>query len=157
VREIYDNYEEKNEKLYALKLQLINGLEQMDGVTVNAVFANEDKVTNEEKVSTEDKLSQEEAIARTAPHVVSASFAGIRAEVLLHALEEKGVYVSSGSACSSNHPALSGTLIAIGVKRELLDSTLRFSFSVNTTIKQVDYAIEAMRELVPQLRKFSRK
>ena len=45
-----------------------------------------------------------------APHIVSAGFEGIRAEVLLHALEERGIYVSSGSACSSNHPGVSGTL-----------------------------------------------
>ncbi len=46
----------------------------------------------------------------SAPQIVSASFYGVRSEVLLHALEEKGIYVSSGSACSSNHPAVSGTL-----------------------------------------------
>ena len=64
---------------------------------------------------------------------MSVSFAGVRSEVLLHALAEKGVYVSSGSACSSNHPAISGTLSAIGVAKELLDSTLRFSFSAATS------------------------
>ena len=55
-------------------------------------------------------------IKDTAPHIVSASFYGIKSEVLLHALASKGVYVSSGSACSSNHPDLSGTLKAIGVQ-----------------------------------------
>jgi cysteine desulfurase len=145
VREIYTDHEVKVAHLYALKQRLIEGFEQLEDVKINAVFAND------------KQLSKEEAIAKTAPHVVSTSFAGIRAEVLLHALEEKGVYVSSGSACSSNHPALSGSLIAIGVKKDLLDSTLRFSFSVNTTIEQVDYAIEAVKELLPMLRRFSRK
>lgn len=64
----------------------------------------------------------------SAPQIVSASFKGVRAEVLLHSLEDKEIYVSSGSACSSNKPGLSNTLVAIGLDKELLDSTLRFSF-----------------------------
>ena len=58
--------------------------------------------------------------------------------MLLHALAAKGIYVSSGSACSSNHPELSGTLKAAGVKDSLLDSALRFSLSVFTTKEQID-------------------
>ena len=84
------------------------------------------------------------------------SFTGVRSEVLLHALEERCVYVSSGSACSSNHPGISGTLTAIGVKQELLDSTLRFSFSVHTTKEQLDYAVEQLKELLPVLQKYTR-
>jgi len=95
-------------------------------------------------------------IRETAPHVVSVSFAGIRAEVLLHALEERHVYVSSGSACASNHPQLSGTLQAIGVKKELLDATIRFSFSVETKREEVDYALQQLNELLPVLRRFTR-
>ena len=87
----------------------------------------------------------------SAPQIVSVSFAGVRSEVLLHALEEKGVYVSSGSACSSNHPAISGTLKAVGVKKELLDSTLRFSFGMFNTLEEVDYAVDALKELLPVL------
>ena len=96
-------------------------------------------------------------LEETAPHIVSASFAGVRSEVLLHALAEKGVFVSSGSACSSNHPELSGTLKAIGVADELLDSTLRFSLSTDTTIEQIDYALEQLYNLLPMLRRFIRK
>lgn len=92
-----------------------------------------------------------------APHIVSLSFQGIRSEVLLHALEERGVYVSSGSACSSNHPSISGTLQAIGVEKELLDSTLRFSLSYDTTMEEIAYACEQLRELLPVLRRFVRK
>lgn len=77
--------------------------------------------------------------------------------MLLHALAEKGVFVSSGSACSSNHPELSGTLKSIGVADELLDSTLRFSFSTDTTIEQIDYALEQLCNLLPMLRRFIRK
>ena len=76
--------------------------------------------------------------------------------MLLHALEEKGIYVSSGSACSSNHPAISGTLKAIGVKENLLDSTLRFSFSFETTEEEIDETAAALRELVPVLGRYRR-
>ncbi len=121
------------ERMYAVKDRLIERLEAMDGVTLN---------------SEKGRLS--------APHVVSASFEGVRAEVLLHALEEKGVYVSSGSACSSNHPAISGTLKAIGVRQELLDSTLRFSFGIYNEIDEANYAADCIEELLPVLRRFRR-
>ena len=119
--------------LDAVKDRLIDRLEAMEGVTVN---------------------SQRGALS--APHVVSASFAGVRAEVLLHALEDKGIYVSSGSACSSNHPAISGTLQAIGVPKELLDSTLRFSFGIYNEPEEADYTADCIEELLPELRKFRR-
>lgn len=135
VKEIYTGHLEKRAKLYELKKRLIAGLQDVDGVTINALI---------------------DPIEETAPHIVSVSFANTRSEVMLHALAQKGVFVSSGSACSSNHPELSGTLQAIGVKSELLDSTLRFSFSVMTTSEEIDYAIEVVKEVLPVLRKFTR-
>lgn len=93
----------------------------------------------------------------SAPHVISVSFGGVRSEVLLHALEDKGVYVSSGSACSSNHPAVSGTLRGIGVEKEYLDSTLRFSLSVFTTEEEIRYAAAMVAELLPVLRRYRRR
>lgn len=92
-----------------------------------------------------------------APHISSLSFVGVRSEVLLHALEEKGVYVSSGSACSSNHPAISGVLKAISLDENLLDSTLRFSFCENNTVEEAEYTVDMLRELLPMLRKFTRR
>lgn len=92
-----------------------------------------------------------------APHIASISFKGVRSEVLLHALEEKGVYVSSGSACSSNKPAISGTLKAIGLTKEYYDSTLRFSFCLYNTKEEVDYAVDCLKELLPMLRRFTRR
>ena len=91
----------------------------------------------------------------SAPQIVSVSFEGVRSEVLLHALEDKGVYVSSGSACSSNHPGISGTLKGIGVKKELLDSTIRVQLwrDLNTE-EEVDYAIGVLGELLPVLRRY---
>lgn len=133
---LYNQHSEKVKNLYELKKHLIQGLEQIEGVTINGIG--------------------ELAVEETAPHIVSASFEGIRSEVLLHALAQKGVFVSSGSACSSNHPELSGTLKAIGVADCLLDSTIRFSFSVYTTEEQIDYAVEQLEQLLPTLRKFTR-
>jgi cysteine desulfurase len=103
-----------------------------------------------------EENSLRKAVEKTAPHIISVSFAGIRSEVLLHALEEKKIYVSSGSACASNHPQLSGTLQAIGVKKELLDSTLRFSLSRDTTKEELDYTLEQLETLLPMLRRFVR-
>ena len=79
--ELYRDFEEKIDKLYALRQYFIDGIQKLEGVTING------------------KLSREEAAA----HVVSVSFEHIRAEVLLHALEERGIFVSTHSTCSSKH------------------------------------------------------
>lgn len=93
-----------------------------------------------------------------APHIVSLSFWGIqKSEVLLHALESKGVYCSSGSACSSNHPAISGTLEAIGLEGELLSATLRFSFSIYSTIEEAEYAAQVLEEELSRCRQFVKR
>lgn len=130
---MYTNHREMIRAITELKDYLIDRLSEIDGVTINSL---------------KGELS--------APQIVSASFSGIRSEVLLHALEEKEIYVSSGSACSSNHPAVSGTLKGIGIKPELLDSTLRFSFGVFNTRKEVDYCIQTLKELLPVLRRYQR-
>ena len=92
-----------------------------------------------------------------APHIVSVSFRGVRSEVLLHALEERGIYVSSGSACSSNKKLpVSAVLKEIGMERELLDATLRFSFGRFNTEEELAYCVEALKELLPMLRRYSR-
>ena len=93
----------------------------------------------------------------TAPHIVSVSVSGVRSEVLLHALEEDGIYVSAGSACAARKPQPSVTLKAIGVERALLDSTIRFSFSVYTTKEEIDYTLKAMYDKIPMLRKYTRR
>lgn len=129
----YTDLEEKMEKMYDLRDYFVREIQQVDGITVNGK---------------KDRGS--------APHIVSVSVADVRAEVLLHTLEEGQIYVSAGSACSSNKPAVSATLKAIGVKPALLDSTVRFSFSVDTTKEEIDYALSVMREVIPMLQKFTR-
>ena len=132
-RLIYENFEEKIEKMYALREAFIAGILSMEGTIVNGKRGHE-----------------------SAPHIVSVSFKGLRSEVLLHALEERGIYVSSGSACSSNRPELSSTLQAIGIDRNLLDSTLRFSFCFETTTEDLDYCLSVLQELLPTLRRYVR-
>ena len=92
----------------------------------------------------------------SAPHIVSVGFSGIRSEVLLHTLEDKGIYVSAGSACSSHKPAPSATLKAIGVEKDMLDSTIRFSFSIFTTKEEIDYTLKVLYDIIPMLRKYTR-
>lgn len=91
-----------------------------------------------------------------AQHILSASFWGVKSEVFLNALSNRGVYVSAGSACSSNHPAISGTLKAIGLSKGLLESTLRFSFGIYNTPDEADYVCNMIESLLPELRKFTR-
>ena len=93
----------------------------------------------------------------SAPHIISVGIAGIRSEVLLHALEDKGIYVSSGSACSSNHPAVSGVLKGIGAPKQFLDATVRFSMSEFTTKEEIDYTLDTLYNCVPMLRKYTRR
>ena len=89
--------------------------------------------------------------------IVSVSFAGVRSEVLLHALEDKGIYVSAGSACSAHKPQPSATLKAMGIDKDLLSSTIRFSFSVFTTEEEINYTLQQMNEMIPMLRRYTRK
>lgn len=133
VREIYRDHQSKVDYLYGLKAHFMERLGEVEGCVINSRPGRE-----------------------SAPQIVNVSFEGIRSEVLLHALEERGIYVSSGSACSSNHPGLSGTLKGIGVRPELLDATLRFSFGLFNKKEEIDYAIEVLKELLPVLRRYRR-
>lgn len=136
------------------------------GVAVSDIFSHESAYRDhlyELKERFTDRTKDIEGISYNghtdksgAPHIVSVTASGIRAEVLLHALEDRGVYVSSGSACSSNKPQKSKTLTAIGADADRLESTVRFSFSVHTTEEEIDYAADVLGEVVPVLSKFKR-
>lgn len=132
--EIYENFDAKIERLYTLKEHFVTEVSQIEGVSVNG------------------KIGRD-----SAPQIVSVSIEGVRSEVMLHTLEDREIYVSAGSACSSNKPSVSSTLKSIGLKPSLLDSTIRFSFSVHTTMEEIDYALDVMREVVPMLRRYTRK
>lgn len=134
VEECYRDFEQKIDYLYALKNRFMQGVLQIEGVKINGLTGRD-----------------------SAPHVVSVSIAGVRSEVILHALEDKGIYVSAGSACASNKPAVSATLKAIGVEKQYLDSTIRFSFSGYNTPEEVDYTLQQMYTIIPMLRRYTRR
>ncbi|NLK28415.1 MAG: cysteine desulfurase [Clostridiales bacterium] len=145
VLELYTNFDDKISKMYELKQYFLREVSSLPGVTINGL----------PKECT-DQFEMEQ-IKKTAPHIMSVSFDGVRSEVLLHALEDRGVYVSAGSACSSHHPQPSVTLIAIGLPKNLMDSTLRFSMSDLTTLEDIQYTIAQLKELLPMLRRYTRK
>lgn len=134
VEEIFADFDSKIDYLYSIKERFVKGVSAIDGIRLNGPAGREG-----------------------APHVVSVSIQGVRSEVMLHALEDKGIYVSAGSACSSNRPSVSATLKAIGVEKQYLDSTLRFSFSLYTTEAEIDYTVKCMGELIPMLRHYTRQ
>ncbi len=88
--------------------------------------------------------------------VLNVSFVGVRSEVLLHVLEDKGIYVSSGSACSSHKKGRSHVLTAMGKRDNVIDSSLRFSFCGGNTIEEADEAIAVLTEQIPILRRIMR-
>ena len=132
VEKTFNNFEEKINHIKAVRDRLVNGLTAIDEVYTNSDIVN------------------------GAPHIASISFVGVRAEVMLHTLEDKGIYVSSGSACSSNKSKESAVLSAIGLDKKRLESTLRFSFGEDNTEEEVDYAIKTINELLPMLRHYVR-
>ncbi|MCI8615266.1 cysteine desulfurase family protein [Parablautia intestinalis] len=131
---IYGDLDREVENLYRLKRAFVSGVQKIDDVIVNG-------------------HSDETG----APHIVSVSFKGVRSEVILHALEDKGVYVSAGSACSARKPQPSATLRAMGIEPQLLGSTIRFSFSVFTTMEEINYTLEMLYDIIPMLRKYTRQ
>ena len=129
----YEQFEEKIAHMYELKKQLVEGLQSIDGVIVNGM-----------------------PVMEGAPHIVSASFLGVRSEVLLHTLEDRGIYVSAGSACSTHKRAGSPTLTALGMKKAQMETTVRFSFEEENTKEQIDYCLQVLQEVLPMLKKFTR-
>lgn len=132
--ESYQNLEEKNEHLYSLKERIAGGLSEIENIKINGM-----------------------PLREGAPHILSISVMGVRSEVLLHALEDRGIYISAGSACSSHKRKPSAVLTAMGMPKEQIESTVRLSFSEENTEEEADYFLQAMKELVPVLRRYSRR
>jgi cysteine desulfurase len=130
---IYDGLEDKVSHMYEIKERLAEGLRKLDDVVLNGM-----------------------PVKEGAPHILSASFLGVRSEVMLHSLEDRGIYVSAGSACSSHKRQGSSTLTAIGLPDKQRETTLRFSFCEETTAEEIDYCLENIKELLPMLRRYTR-
>ena len=131
---VYKHFDDQTAQMRACKHRLIEGLRELDDVVIHGM--------PEEK---------------GAPQIVNASFLNVRSEVLLHTLEDRQIYVSAGSACSSHKRAGSPTLTAIGASKAEMESAVRFSFSEFTTLEQIDYTLDTLREVLPMLRRFTRK
>ncbi len=92
----------------------------------------------------------------TVSNVLNMTFSGIKSEILLHSLEAEGIFVSSGSACSSNHPSPSKVLTSMGLKPKEIDGSIRFSFSRYNTLEEAEKCAEVLINEVPKIRKFYR-
>ncbi|MDO5361182.1 MAG: cysteine desulfurase family protein [Eubacteriales bacterium] len=131
---IYTDLDKKVEHLYQLKERMAKGLEELGDVIINGM-----------------------PLRQGAPQILSVSFMGIRSEVLLHTLEEKGIYISAGSACSSHKRKSSATLTAMGMPASQIECTVRISFSEENTFEEIDYCLDILKEIVPLLRRYSRR
>lgn len=132
VKEIYKNRSEKNAYLYDLKKYMIQRLSELDDVVIHG--------------NRED--------AKSAPHIINVSFVGVGSEVMLHTLEDRGIYVSAGSACSTHKRSKSPSLTAIGASGEEIDSSVRFSFTEENTKEEVDTVIDVLKQVLPMLRRY---
>ena len=130
---MYENLDADMERLYRLREMFLQGISKIEHVKVNGCEGKEG-----------------------ASHIISLSVRGVRSEVLLHALEDRGIYVSAGSACAAHKPQPSATLRAVGVEKELLESTIRFSLSGFTTEEEIAYTCQNLEEMVPKLRRYTR-
>lgn len=88
-----------------------------------------------------------------APSVLNVSFLGTRGEVILHTLEQEGIYVSTGSACSSNKKGMSHVLKAMGLKDKEIEGAIRFSFSQFNTKEEMDYVLCNLKTAVERFRR----
>ena len=92
---------------------------------------------------------------RSAPHILTVAFAGVRGEVLLHALDARGIMVGVGSACSSHRESRFKSLL--GLDEEHRDGIVRFSVSERNDIDEVPVVVQALKEETEKLRKFARR
>lgn len=133
-KEIYRNIDENHRRTRQLKEYLMERVLEIEDVVIHGADGSD-----------------------SAPHILSVGFAGVRSEVLLHTLEDRGIYVSAGSACASNHPGISGVLKSVGVSKTYIESTIRFSLSEFTTKEEIDYTVETLYNCIPTLRRFVRR
>ncbi|HEY8463952.1 MAG TPA: cysteine desulfurase family protein [Bacillota bacterium] len=90
-----------------------------------------------------------------APHILNVSFKGVKGEVLLHALESDGIFVSTGSACTSRKKSYSHVLTAMGLTPTEMEGAIRFSFSIYNTEAEIDYTLESLKKHLPELRRIT--
>ena len=127
---IINDFKEENDKLYELKKQYGERLlKEIDDIKINSDLTD-----------------------RGAPHILNVSFKNIKAEVLVHFLEDRGIYVSTGAACSSKAKNDSRVLSAINLDREYIDGTIRISFGYFNNFEEIEYAVENIKKSVDEIR-----
>ncbi|MBP5624510.1 MAG: cysteine desulfurase [Lachnospiraceae bacterium] len=132
----------ESERLYELKGFFLQEVSKIDKVVVNGCEKDE---------------NGNYKVRETAPHIMNISVLGLRSEVMLHALEEKGIYVSAGSACASHSKKESSTLKAMGADAETMDGALRISMSEFTSKEELEYVLSTLKEIIPFYSRFVRK
>ena len=130
--EILDkNYKKDMEYLQNLKIEFAKKIEEnIENVKINSIFD----------------------IEKSSPKVLNVSFKGTKGEVLTHFLGMNGIYVSTGSACSSKK-GNSRILTVMGLKQDELDGAIRFSFSSENTLEEIEKTVEVLKKSVEQIRK----
>ena len=92
------------------------------------------------------------SMENSSPYILNLSFMGVKAEVLLHVLEQDGIYISTGSACSSKSNRKSHVLTAMGLSNERIDSAIRFSFGHFNDFSEIEYVTDKLQQGVKRLR-----
>jgi cysteine desulfurase len=126
--------QKKSEQVHEVKKHFVSRLSELEDIIINSPL-DEYHIDN----------------------ILNVSFRGVRGEVLLHALEDYKIYVSTGSACSAKQAGHKNhVLTALGLKADDMEGAIRFSFSYVNTLEEVDYAIEALKKILPFLRRLKR-
>ena len=137
-----DTMKADNERLYELKKYFLDKVKDIDKVVINGCPLTEEG---------------EFDVYKTAPHIINISVNGLRSEVMLHALEDKQIYVSAGSACASHSKKESSTLKSMGADAQRMDGALRLSMSAMTTKEELDYVLLTLEETISFYGRFTRK
>jgi cysteine desulfurase len=131
IKKEFENLNEKNNYIRSIRDKFVEEIvKKIPNAKVNTALENE-----------------------VAVHIANISFPGMRGEVLLHTLEQKGIYVSVGSACNSKNKKYSYVLDALGLNVVEMESAIRFSFSHLNTFEEIDYAVEEISKSVEELNK----
>ncbi|AOY76756.1 cysteine desulfurase family protein [Clostridium formicaceticum] len=155
------------------ELELRAGTENVPGIfglgeAVRLLLEEQDKKINEIKnlkkhllrrlrEKLEDIYIATEEDDQYAPHIINVSLKGVRSEIMLHSLESDGIYISSGSACSSKKRGYSHVLEAMGMRESHIDSAIRISLSHTNTVEEIDYAVDSIKRHLNSLRKIIRR
>ena len=133
---------EKREELFRLKNFFLTEVSKLPSVKVNGC----------------ERLSDGSFdVYKTAPHIMNISVKGLRSEVMLHALEERGIFVSAGSACASHSKKESSTLKAMGASSTETDGALRISMSEFTTMEELSEMVKDLKEVIEIYGRFTRR